>query len=214
MTQMIFNTIGSNAEKEFGDALSSTDAISQIFVFTGPVGAGRHTIAEMIRSTHGMQRVPAYTTRQRRSGEAEGQDAYFIRPAEFFQAQQKEQFLEISEINGDLYGIKYQDIEQMRLEGNICLILDRDGTEKLKEIYGEYVVRIFVYAERNEQMRRLSCLGWSKEEIERQLSNYGHELVYKEQCEFKVENEDLAHTLYDLARSLDRILQRNLIELD
>jgi guanylate kinase len=192
MTDMIVNTDGMNAEKEFDRVVGSTHTINRIFVFTGPVGAGLHSIADMIKSTHGFQKVIAYTTRPRRYGEVEGQDAYYVRPAEFFQAQQKSEFLEVSEVNGDLYGIKYQDIEQMRMEGNICLVLGSDGAENLKEIYGEYVVRIFIYTEECDSI----------------------EMVYKEECEFSLERGDLAHSVYDLAKSLERLLHRNLLELD
>jgi guanylate kinase len=186
-----------------------------IFVFTGPNGAGRRTVAEMSGSTLGMKQVLSYTTRPPRSNETDGQDYHFLKPAEFFQAQQNGDFLEITEIDGNLYGIKSQDIEKMfQQKGTICLILNRHGAETLKSLYGGHVVRIFIYANRDVVEKRFREKGYKEDLIANLMSHYDEEMAYKNECEHAFENIDLAHTVFDLSKTLDKYMQRNLLDLD
>ena len=60
-----------------------------IFVFTGPHGAGRKTVAEMSGSTLGLKQVISYTTRPQRPTEFDGQDYHFITSKQFADAQER-----------------------------------------------------------------------------------------------------------------------------
>lgn len=186
-----------------------------IFVFTGPNGAGRRTVAEMSGSTLGIKQVISYTTRPPRPHEVEGQEYHFLNPAQFFQAQQNGEFLEITEIDGNLYGIKSGDIEQMfQKKGSIYLILNRHGAETLKTLYGDHVVRIFIYADKNVVTKRFRDAGYGEEQVAKLMSHYDEEMAYRSECEHIFENIDLAHTVFDLTKALDKYLQRNLLDLD
>ncbi|MZQ83866.1 guanylate kinase [Paenibacillus sp. 5J-6] len=186
-----------------------------IFVFTGPHGAGRKTVAEMSGSTLGMKQVISYTTRPPRATEEDGQDYHFISPAEFVQAQANSEFIEISTVNDHLYGIKSADIERMfEHSGSIYLILNRFGAETLKKLYGDQVVQVFIYAQRSILEERMRESGDSNEIIQKYLSYYEDELAYRDQCDHVFENVDLAHTVFDLTKTLDKYLNRNLVDLD
>ncbi|KIL38075.1 guanylate kinase [Gordoniibacillus kamchatkensis] len=186
-----------------------------IFVFTGPNGAGRRTVADMSGSTLGVKQVISYTTRPPRANEVDGQDYHFLKPAQFFQAQQNGEFLEISEIDGNLYGVKSRDIEErFRSKGSIYLILNRYGAQKLKELYGDHVVRIFIYADRRLVEQRFREKGYNEEQIAGFMSHFDEEMAYKDECEHAFENIDLAHTVFDLTKTLDKYLERNLLDLD
>ncbi|TXK76393.1 guanylate kinase [Paenibacillus sp. N3.4] len=186
-----------------------------IFVFTGPHGAGRKTVAEMSGSTLGMKQVISYTTRPPRATEEDGQDYHFISPAQFAEAQASNEFIEVSTVNDHLYGIKSADIEQMfQSSGSIYLILNRFGAETLKKLYGDHVVQIFIYADEEKLQQRMKESGDSEEIIRKYLSYYEDELAYRDQCEHVFENVDLAHTVFDLTKTLDHYLNRNLVDLD
>src|SRR5690606_12674181 len=99
-----------------------------IFVFTGPDGSGRKTIADMVGSTLGMTKVLSYTTRKPRAGEASGQDYYFISEEEFAEAEARGEFVEAVEINGVRYGIKEAEIDELfQKKKFIYLILNAQG---------------------------------------------------------------------------------------
>ncbi|MEW9700804.1 guanylate kinase [Paenibacillus sp. SI8] len=186
-----------------------------IFVFTGPHGAGRKTVAEMSGSTLGMKQVISYTTRPPRATEVDGQDYHFISPAEFVAAQAANEFIEVSTVNDHLYGIKSADIEHMfKQSGSIYLILNRFGAQTLKKLYGNHAVQIFIYAEPDTLAQRMRESGDSEEIIAKYLSYYEDEIAYRDQCEHVFENVDLAHTVFDLTKTLDQYLNRNLLDLD
>jgi guanylate kinase len=187
-----------------------------IFVFTGPNGAGRRTVAQMSGDTLGVKQVLSYTTRTPRSSEVDGQDYFFITRDQFAEAEASKEFIEVLEIDGNLYGIKEKDVADMlQKHGAVYLILNRYGADVLKKVYGDRVIRIFIYADRTTVLTRELERGDSPELIERYMSHYDEEMAYKDQCEHVFENLDLAHTVFDLTKTLDtKHLHRQLLELD
>ncbi|MCZ8523242.1 MULTISPECIES: guanylate kinase [Paenibacillus] len=187
-----------------------------IFVFTGPNGAGRRTVAQMSGSTLGVKQVISYTTRPPRSSEVDGQDYHFVSQEEFKAAEEKQEFIEVIEIDGNCYGIKEADVaSQLQSLGAVFLVLNRFGAEALKKVYGDRVVRIFIYADRDTVLKREQARGDTPELIERYMSHYEEEMAYKDSCEHVFENLDLAHTVFDLTKALDdTYLHRNLLDLD
>jgi guanylate kinase len=187
----------------------------KIFVFTGPNGAGRKTVAEMSGSTLGLKQVLSYTTRAPRPGEADGQEYHFISRESFETARANNEFIEVIELDDRLYGIKRQDIERM-LNANsvIYLILNRHGGRILKELYGDKVVQIFIYVDLERIVDRNRKRGDSEEDIAGYIAQYDEEMAYKNECDHVFENIDLAHTVFDLSKTLDGYMQRKLIELD
>jgi guanylate kinase len=187
----------------------------KIFVFTGPHGAGRKTVAEMLGSTLTMKQVLSHTTRPQKSTEVHGQDYFFVTPAQFAELEAADEFIEVISIRNNRYGVRSSDIEKMfQSIGSVYLILNRHGAETLKNLYGDRVVRICIYAGIPQIEKRLREKGESEEMIQSYLSSYSDEMAYQSSCEFIVENVDLAHTAYALTKSLDAYLNRNLVDLD
>ncbi|WP_141336685.1 guanylate kinase [Paenibacillus sp. tmac-D7] len=187
-----------------------------IFVFTGPNGAGRRTVAQMSGNTLGIKQVISYTTRPPRPSEMDGQDYHFVSSETFAAAEANNEFIEVVEIDGNRYGIKEADVaEQLQKFGAVYLVLNRFGAEALKKIYGDKIVRIFIYADRETVERREQERGDSPELIKRYMSHYDEEMAYKDSCEHVFENLDLAHTVFHLTKTLDETyLKRNLLDLD
>jgi guanylate kinase len=186
-----------------------------IFVFTGPNGAGRKTVADMAGLTLNIKQVLSYTTRAKRPNETEGEDYFFVSREDFLKAQYLGQFIEVIEFAGNSYGIKNIDIEsQLQASGCIYLVLNREGANILKELYGDKVIRIFSYADRDELIGRQQDRGDSPEQISRYLDNYEKESANREECEHLYDNSDLSHTMYDITKTLESYLDRSLQDLD
>jgi guanylate kinase len=186
-----------------------------IFVFTGPDGSGRKTVADMVGSTLGLNKVLSYTTRQPRSGEVEGQDYHFITREEFLAAEESGEFIEEVEIDGNLYGIKNGDIEEMFKDNKfIYLILNAKGAKMLKDTYGDKVTRVFIYVDKKIVVERQKAAGASAALIDQHLAHYDEDMAYMEACRHSVENIDLAHTVFSVSNILELYMNRDLVEKD
>jgi guanylate kinase len=187
-----------------------------IFIFTGPNGAGRKTVAQMSGNTLGMRQVISYTTRAPRSGEENGQDYHFVTREVFAVAEQANEFIEVIELDGNCYGVKERDLADMlELHGAVYLVLNKDGAETVKKRYGRKATRIFIYVDRETIITREKLRGEAAEIIAKSIAHYDEELAYKDHCEHIFENLDLAHTVFDLTKTLDEnYLHRNLIDKD
>lgn len=186
-----------------------------IFVFTGPDGAGRKTVADMVGNTLGLSKVLSYTTRQPRATEVDGQDYHFISREQFLKARENGDFIESIEIDDNLYGIGSRDIEDLfKTNGFIYLILNSYGAKVLKELYGDKVTRIFIYVDKNIVAERQKLQGASDELIQAHLKHYEEDMAYKSECKYAVENSDLAHSVFSVSNILDQYMNRNLVDKD
>lgn len=182
-----------------------------IFVFTGPDGSGRKTISRLVGDTIGMRGVVSYTTRKKRPFETEGIDYNYLSREEFEQASKNNEFIEMIEINGHLYGIKESEIaEKLKKKGCIYVVLNKEGADILKKLYGNKVVRFFVYADRETVRKRQEERGDSEEIIEQHLSHYDEDMAYKSECEHSFANFDLSHTVFEITNKVEKYLDGTL----
>ncbi|GHI00836.1 guanylate kinase [Neobacillus kokaensis] len=187
----------------------------KIFVYTGPDGSGRKTIAKMTASAFDMETVLSYTTRSPRHYEKDGEDYHFVSEETFKEMDAQQVFLESVEIDGIHYGIREQDIvEAFQNHDLVYLTLNPEGADKLKSLYGERVIRIFVYADRDTVIQRQRARQDSEEVIERHMSHYDETMAYKENCEHAFENFDSPQVAYQVSELIETYLDRNLTVTD
>ncbi|NBI28377.1 guanylate kinase [Chengkuizengella marina] len=186
-----------------------------IFVFTGPDGSGRKTVADMVGTTLGIKKVISYTSRSKRPSEVNGQDYHFISREQFEEGINNKEFVEVTEIDGNFYGIKGFDIEQeFKNNDFIYLILNSDGARTLKKLFGEKVSRIFIYVDRDVIIERQKALGVSQEIVDFHFKHYDEDMSYKDECKYAFENTDLAHTVFAVTEVLEGYMDRQLEEKD
>lgn len=186
-----------------------------IFVFTGPDGSGRKTVADMVGSTLGLQKVLSCTTRPCRPAEQDGQDYHFITEEQFLAAKEAGEFVETIEINGYHYGIKSKDIEEC-FEGNdfIYLIINAQGARTLKKAYGDKVTRLFIYVSREVIIERQKALGVDNKVLDQHFEHYDEDMRYRPECKHAFENTDLAHTVFAVTNILEQYMNRDLVDKD
>jgi guanylate kinase len=195
--------------------MNSIDKKGYIFVFTGPDGSGRKTVSDMVGETLGIPKVVSYTTRKPRTGEIIGVDYHYISMEQFTQDEEDGVFLEAVQIGGVKYGIKATELHQSIEDSGYCYaVVNAEGCEKLKELYGEQVVTIFLHCDVNVIVERQKAAGSSQDLIDRHVAFYGQESAYKNQCKYSFENRDSAHTAFAISQIIEPFLNRNLLEND
>ncbi len=187
----------------------------KIIVFTGPDGSGRKSVAEAVGQTFGMEKVVSYVTRSPRPGEVNGQDYHFITHEAYGEMERNGEFLESVEIAGNRYGIRSLDVEDnLHQNGCVYLILNHEGAKIVKGIYGDKVIRLFLYADRRTVEARERKLGLAEEVIALHLSHFDLEMGYRSSCEHAFENYDMGQTTYEITNTLETYLQRDLVDKD
>jgi guanylate kinase len=178
-----------------------------LFVFTGPDGSGRKTVASRVGASCELQRVLSYTTRLSRLYEKDGLDYHFITTEQFIEAERNKEFIETLEIEGVFYGIKSNEIDAMfHQHPYVYLILNRQGSELVKKVFGDKVVRIMIYADRNKVMSRLLERGDTTEVIYKKLEHYEQEMSYSKECDHIVENYDLDETVEEVSEIVKKYI--------
>ncbi|MCA9860392.1 MAG: guanylate kinase [Thermomicrobiales bacterium] len=117
----------------------------KLFVITGPSGAGKDTIVKELRETFPEVHVAVTaTTRQRRPGEAEGVDYFFLDPDTFLERLANDEFMESAQVYGKPYGVPRNQIRHAIERGqDVLLKVDVQGAATIKERWPEAIV-IFV----------------------------------------------------------------------
>jgi guanylate kinase len=187
----------------------------RIFIYTGPDGSGRKTIAKMVSTVFDMETVISYTTREPRHYETDGKDYYFIDEDTFSKMEEKQEFLESVEIDGIKYGIREEEVvKAFENHTFIYLTLNPEGTEKLKRMYGDKVIRLFVFADRDTVVSRQKERQDPEEDIQRHLAHYEETMGYKNECEHAFENFDSPQVSFQVSEVIEKYLERNLVETD
>lgn len=187
----------------------------KIFVYTGPDGSGRKALAKMVATVFDMETVISYTTRPPRHFEKNGEDYHFVNEDTFNQMHAGQEFLENVEIDGFMYGIREQDIiEAFKNHNLVYLTMNPEGSDKLKEMYGDRVIRIFIYADRETVIRRQQECEVGMEDIERHMNHYDETMSYKSQCEHAFENYDSPQVSFQISEKIETYLDRDLTETE
>lgn len=188
-------------------------AKEKLFIYTGPDGSGRKTLAKMVATAFDMETVISYTTRPPKPYEEDGEDYHFVSKETFQKMADNEEFLEHVEMDGYHYGIKEQDIVDAFKEHKfVYLTLNPKGADAMKKLYGDHVVRIFIYANRDTVLERQKKRGDDEEAVQRHMNHYEEIMEYKEECEHAFENYDLPQVSFQVSELIEDYMQRDLIE--
>jgi len=118
-----------------------------IFLIFGPSGSGKTTLLEAITKRDDVSRIITATDRTPRTSEVNKKDYYFFTPEQFTEKIKKKQFLEYSMYpTGNRYGILHSEVKKAVTKGkDLVAVLDFAGVSKIKNLYNDRAISIFVY---------------------------------------------------------------------
>ena len=173
-----------------------------VFVVTGTSGAGKGTLERALLShTPELALAVSATTRERREGEQDGREYWFISDWEFDEKLREGEFLEYIEFPwGQRSGTLRSEIARIREAGKIPLLdLEPKGALEVKSTVAGSVT-IFVEApsfEENE--RRLRARATESEgEIEERLDLAREQLSRADEFDYRIVNDDVDLALVEL----------------
>jgi guanylate kinase len=176
---------------------------------TGPSGAGKGTlIREVLQRVSGVGPTISATTRNRRPGEVDGREYYFLAPQEFVDRIERGEFLEhVVYVSGHRYGTLRSELDRIRGEGKVPLLeLETEGALRVKQgVPG--AVTIFISASVEELERRLRERATeSTGEIGERIALAREQLRQADEFDHVVENDELGRAVEELTNVVRGLL--------
>jgi guanylate kinase len=119
----------------------------KLLLFCGPSGSGKTTIVHhLLESDPRLAFSVSATTRKKRDNEKDGTDYHFITIEEFKTKIDKKEFIEWEQVySGGYYGTLRSEIDKIWESGKVPLFdVDVEGGLKIKKIFGEQLLAVFV----------------------------------------------------------------------
>jgi guanylate kinase len=172
-----------------------------VLVVTGPSGAGKGTlIHELVERVPGIEVTVSATTRERRRGEEDGRDYWFLGDGDFLERVAHGAFLEHVEfVSGHRYGTLRSELDRIAANGHVPLLeLETEGALRVKrEMPG--AVTIFISARVDELERRLRERATeSAGEIGERIELARKQLEQAGEFDHVIENDDLERAVAEL----------------
>ena len=172
-----------------------------VLVVTGPSGAGKGTlIRELVERVPEIEVTVSATTRERRRGEEDGREYWFLSDADFMDGVARGEFLEhVEYVSGHRYGTLRSELDRIAGNGHVPLLeLETEGALDVKdEVPG--AVTIFISARVDELERRLRERATeSSGEIDERIELARKQLEQAGEFDYVIENDDLERAVDEL----------------
>lgn len=165
-----------------------------LLVISGPAGAGKGTLADMLlQRDGGFAFSVSATTRAPRPSEKNGVHYFFLREAEFAEMEANGDFLETATVHGHRYGTPLKPVMQMLEEGrDLLLDIDSQGAisvmSKLAHCVTVFIMPpSFAELERRLRARNTEC----NEEIIQRLYNARNEIEQLARYQYAIVNDSV-----------------------
>ena len=181
-----------------------------LIVLSSPSGGGKTTLAKYLMSLYPEIKFSvSATTRDKRPGETNAVDYYFLSNEEFANKIKENELIEFEEIFGNFYGTM-KSATQKAIQNDEKLIFDIDvlGAISIKKAFPEESLLIFISPPSLEilESRLRNRKTESEEQIQIRLSRAEMEMGLKDQFDYVIINEDLESSKSKIAEIVKKYL--------
>ena len=128
-----------------------------LIVLSGPSGCGKNTVCNALKKENkNIWESISMTSRDRRPGEKNNEDYYFVTKEEFEEKIKENKMLEYASFAGKYYGTPKDAVQQKLDEGkDVILVIEIQGALKIKEILPQSLFVFLLPPSMNELKKRL-----------------------------------------------------------
>ena len=165
-----------------------------LVLFSGPSGVGKDTVLDIILDKDDMlQRSISLTTREKRQGETDGVDYYFITKDQFLNMVEDGQVLEYAQYGENIYGTPKEPVDKWLKEGKtVILKIEVKGAQKIRELYPDAVSIFLLPPSMQVLENRIRRRGTENEQdIAKRLEIAKNEICRSADYDFVVVNDDI-----------------------
>ncbi len=184
----------------------------KLVVISAPSGSGKTTIIKhLLQKELPLEFSVSATSRDKRTGEENGKDYYFLTADDFRNKIQQEAFLEWEEVYpGKYYGTLKSELQRIWEKGsNVIFDVDVQGGISIKSKYPEKTLAVFIRPPSvNELEKRLKNRNLDSEEIIRErIQKAEAELSFESSFDVTVVNDNLPQACSETYKFIKEFLQ-------
>lgn len=174
----------------------------KLLLFCGPSGSGKTTIVHhLLKNDARLTFSVSATTRPIRANEKDGVDYHFLTVEAFKKLINENAFIEWEEVYDDrFYGTLRAEIDRIWKAGKVAVFdVDVEGGLKIKSIFGDRLLSVFVMPPSVEELRRRLHTRNSEtaDSYKARISKAEHELTYAFRFDKTIVNDSLDKALLD-----------------
>ncbi len=173
----------------------------KLFIVSAPSGAGKTSLVKaLVDSTSEVVVSVSHTTRERRPGEVDGENYFFVSYKTFLQMIKQNEFLEYAKVFDHFYGTSLSSVEEQLDQGlKVILEIDWQGAEQVRERIQDTQSIFILPPSKAELETRLRGRGQDSEEtIARRMRDAESEIRHYDEFDFVVLNDNFDDALRDL----------------
>ncbi len=184
----------------------------KLIIFSAPSGSGKTTLVHYLLQKPELNLAFSISaaSREKRPGEINGKDYYFISPEEFKKKIKENAFVEWEEVYKDnFYGTLKEEVERLRSQGkNIIFDIDVKGGLNIKKQFPGDSLAIFVEPPSVEELivRLKNRKTETPEKIKMRIDKAEEELKYADQFDIVILNDDLKKAKKEAYRIVKKFL--------
>jgi len=137
-----------------------------MIVLSGASASGKTEVAKLLAKQYGITKVITTTTREKRIGEINGQDYFFVSKERFEEMIKEDLFVEYTFYNGNYYGST-----KAQIGPNKCIVIDLAGLKSYLALHDKEIVTIFLEATEETRFRRMLFRGDPIEKAKSRIEN-------------------------------------------
>ncbi len=167
-----------------------------LIIISSPSGAGKSTLCRKVIENDPLIKLSiSTTTRNKRIGEVDGRDYFFVNTSKFEEMAREDCFLEYAKVFDNNYGTPRKMVEN-ELKNQKCVLFDIDwqGARQIrKNFLSDEVVSIFILPpSRLELEKRLRSRAQDSEQVvANRMKNVCQEVSHFNEYDFVLLNDDL-----------------------
>ncbi len=176
--------------------------LHKLFVISSPSGGGKTSLLKAFFEDQRAKEITmsiSYTTRDRRDGDLEGKDYFFISEKDFLKKQKNGDFIETANVFGNLYGTDKNFIYSELQSSDVILELDWQGAESIKKLFSDAFLISLIPPSYDDLENRLRGRASDSDDIiSKRLSQSRKEVSKCLGFDFLILNDEFDRALKDL----------------
>ena len=137
-----------------------------MIVLAGASASGKTEVAKVLAAKYGITKIVTTTTRDKRTGEVDGVDYFFVTKKKFERMIIEDKFVEYTLYNGQMYGSTKDQIANDK-----CVVIDPAGLRSYIALNNKDIVTFYLEADEETRHKRMILRGDDAEKIKSRIEN-------------------------------------------